>query len=146
VQPFLPEIQTNGEWSLVYFAGEYSHGVHKVPAKGQILVHAERGGSLCFADPPSVVRQMGDRAAAAVPSAFAKCSGKACRMPLYLRIDIIETASGCLLSECEGVEPELFFRARSGSTARFAELTEQRNCTFFLPPSFLPPSFLPPSK
>ena len=56
VQPFLPEIQTNGEWSLVYFGGEYSHGVHKLPARGQIMVHAERGGSLRFADPPSVVR------------------------------------------------------------------------------------------
>ena len=46
VQPFLSEIQTNGEWSLVYFGGEYSHGIHKLPADGQIMVHAERGGSL----------------------------------------------------------------------------------------------------
>lgn len=126
VQPFLPEIQTNGEWSLVYFGGEYSHGVHKLPARGQILVHAERGGSLGFAEPPPVVRRMGDRAAAAVPRAFAIHEDRSCRMPLYLRIDIIETASGALLSECEGVEPELFFRARPGSAARFAELVESR--------------------
>ena len=124
VQPFLPEIQTNGEWSLVYLGGEYSHGVHKLPARGQIMVHAERGGSLRFADPPAVVRQMGDRAAAAVPQAFANRGDRSCRMPIYLRIDIIETASGGLLSECEGVEPELFFRARHGSAARFAELVE----------------------
>lgn len=127
VQPFLPEIRTNGEWSLVYFGGEYSHGIHKLPASGQIMVHAERGGSLRFADPPAVVRELGDRIAAAVPSAFAKRSGNACRMPLYLRIDVIETATGGLLSECEGVEPELFFRARAGSTALFAELIENRS-------------------
>lgn len=125
VQPFLPEIQTNGEWSLVYLGGEYSHGVHKLPASGQILVHAERGGSLRFADPPPVVRELGDRTAAAVPQSFAYRAGRICRMPLYLRIDVIETAAGGLLSECEGVEPELFFRARSGSTARFAELIER---------------------
>lgn len=125
VQPFLPEIQTNGEWSLVYIGGQYSHGVHKAPAAGQILVHAERGGSLRFADPPAVVRQMGDQAAAVVPKAFAHRGERCCRMPLYLRIDIIETAAGALLSECEGVEPELFFRARPGSAARFAELVEQ---------------------
>ena len=124
VQPFLPEIQTNGEWSLVYLGGNYSHGVHKVPAHGQIMVHAERGGSLRFADPPAVVRQMGDRAAAVIPQAFANRGERNCRTPLYLRIDIIETAAGALLSECEGVEPELFFRARGGSAARFAELIE----------------------
>lgn len=126
VQPFLPEIQTNGEWSLVYLGGEYSHGIHKLPARGQIMVHAERGGSLRFADPPSVVREIGNQTAAAVPQAFAHRVGAACRMPLYLRIDVIETATGCLLSECEGVEPELFFRARPNSTARFAELVDLR--------------------
>ena len=45
-------------------------------------------------------------------------------MPLYLRIDVIETVTGGLLSECEGVEPELFFRARPGSVASFAKLIE----------------------
>ena len=115
MQPFLPEIQTNGEWSLVYFGGEYSHGVHKLPARGQIMVHAERGGSLRFADPPSVVRQLGDQAAAAVPRAFANRGGGSCRMPLYVRIDVIETATGGLLSECEGVEPELFFAPDLGA-------------------------------
>jgi glutathione synthase/RimK-type ligase-like ATP-grasp enzyme len=125
VQPFLPEIQTNGEWSLVYFRGEFSHGVHKCPARGQILVHAERGGSLRFAEPPAVVRQLGDRTAAAVPRAFRVSHDTKCRMPLYLRIDVIETDSGGLVSECEGVEPELFFRARPGSAAEFAELIGQ---------------------
>ena len=124
VQPFIPEIQTNGEWSLVYFRGEYSHGVHKVPARGRIMVHAERGGSLEFAEPPFMVRQAADQAAAAFPQAFAHRGDRTCRMPLYLRIDIIETAAGALLSECEGVEPELFFRAKPGSAARFAELSE----------------------
>jgi hypothetical protein len=127
VQPFLPEIQTNGEWSLVYLGGEYSHGVHKLPARGQIMVHAERGGSLHFADPPAVVREMGDRAAAVVPQALASRGERRCQRPLYLRIDIIETAAGALLSECEGVEPELFFRARPGSAARFAEFLESRS-------------------
>lgn len=126
VQPFLPEIQTNGEWSLVYFGGAYSHGVHKLPARGQIMVHAERGGSLRFADPPPGVRQLGDQTAAAAPRAFAHREGRSCRMPLYLRIDVIETATGSLLSECEGVEPELFFRARPGSIAQFAELIESQ--------------------
>ena len=126
VQPYLPEIQSNGEWSLVYFSGQYSHGIHKLPASGQIMVHAERGGSLRFADPPTAVREMGDQVASAVPRAFGLRDGRCCHMPLYLRIDIIETATGSLLSECEGVEPELFFRARPGSAAQFASIIEGR--------------------
>ena len=94
-------------------------------ARGRIMVHAERGGSLAFADPPGGVRRAADLAAASVPHAFARRSGRPCRMPLSLRIDVIETAGGCLLSECEGVEPELFFRARPGSAARFAECLER---------------------
>jgi hypothetical protein len=46
--------------------------------------------------------------------------------PLYLRIDILETADGPRVSECEGVEPELFFRARPGSECRFRELVQRR--------------------
>jgi hypothetical protein len=46
--------------------------------------------------------------------------------PLYLRIDVIESATGPMISECEGVEPELFFRACSGSEQRFRELLEER--------------------
>jgi hypothetical protein len=122
----MPEIQTKGEWSLVYFGGRYSHAVHKLPGVGQILVHAERGGSLHFADPPSDVREYGDYAIAAVPRAFTSRGGNACRLPLYLRIDLIETFSGVLLSECEGVEPELFFRARPESVVQFAQLIEKR--------------------
>ncbi len=48
-------------------------------------------------------------------------------LPLHLRIDVIETVTGGLVSEREGVEPELFFRARPRSAARFAELIESRS-------------------
>jgi glutathione synthase/RimK-type ligase-like ATP-grasp enzyme len=34
VQPFLPEIQSEGEWSLIYLDGEFSHAVLKRPADG----------------------------------------------------------------------------------------------------------------
>lgn len=96
----------------------------RLPAIGQIMVHAERGGSLRFAEPPSVLRQLGDQVAAVVPRAFASRAGTSCRMPLHLRIDLIETPTGGLLSECEGVEPELFFRAQSESVIRFVKFLE----------------------
>lgn len=130
VQPFIPEIQNAGEWSLVYLGGTCSHAVHKQPAEGKILVHAEQGGSLRFAEPPASVRAVGDLALSRLPEAFALRQGKAGPKirfpPLYLRVDVIESRTGPLLSECEGVEPELFFRARPGSEQLFRQLLEER--------------------
>src|SRR6266851_3654389 len=71
VQSFVPEIRTAGEWSLVYLGGRYSHAVHKLPREGQILVHAEQGGSLRFAQPPAPVRGVGDLVLSTMPTAFA---------------------------------------------------------------------------
>jgi hypothetical protein len=127
LQPFVPDIQTAGEWSLVYLGGTYSHAVHKLPGEGKILVHAEQGGSLRFAEPPDSVRAAGDHTMAHFAEAFARRSNATVPMPpLYLRIDVIDSTRGPLLSECEGVEPELFFRARPGSERRFRELLEER--------------------
>jgi glutathione synthase/RimK-type ligase-like ATP-grasp enzyme len=132
LQPFLPEIQTAGEWSLVYLDGRYSHAVHKLPGSGKILVHAEQGGSLRFADPPDAVLQAGDRVAANIAAAYrvrhGDDLGERAFPLLYVRIDLIETAAGVLLSECEGVEPELFFRAREGSEQACCDGIERRWC------------------
>lgn len=130
LQPFLPEIQTHGEWSLVYLDGRYSHAVHKLPGSGKILVHAEQGGSLRFADPPEHVLHAGDRAVAALADSYRSAGnddpGDRALPPLYLRVDLIETATGVLLSECEGVEPELFFRARAESEQVCVAAIERR--------------------
>jgi hypothetical protein len=128
VQPFLPEIRTAGEWSLVYLGGAYSHAVHKLPAPGQIMVHAEQGGSLRFAAPSAPVRALADPVPSLLARAFsARIEGRLDGFPpLYLRIDVIESATGPLLSECEGVEPELFFRARGNSAQLFRRLLEDR--------------------
>jgi glutathione synthase/RimK-type ligase-like ATP-grasp enzyme len=130
IQPLLSEIRTAGEWSLIYLGGQYSHAIHKVPGVGTILCHAERGGSLRFATPPEPVRAVGDALVAKLPQAFTarypERTGESCFPLLYLRVDIIESAAGALVSECEGVEPELFFRASPGSEKRFADLVEAR--------------------
>ncbi len=130
VQPFVPEIQMRGEWSLVYLGGTCSHAAHKRPAAGKILVHAEQGGTVRFVEPPAAVRAVGDLVLARLPVAFALRAGKHDSdirfPPLYLRVDVIESAEGPLVSECEGVEPELFFRARRGSEQLFRQLLEER--------------------
>ena len=44
VQPFADEVVTSGEWSVVFFDGEYSHAVLKKPAAGDFRVQEELGG------------------------------------------------------------------------------------------------------
>ncbi len=128
IQPLLAEIHTNGEWSLIYLGGVFSHAVRKVPAPDTVLCHAEHGGTLEFGAPPAAVRDAGDFAVERLPKAFqfGHPEAEIARLfpLLYLRIDVIETSRGPLISECEGVEPELFFRARPGSEKRFADLLE----------------------
>ncbi len=56
IQPYLHEVAADGEWSLVFFGGEYSHAVLKRPASGDFRVQAEHGGSARGAEPPRSAR------------------------------------------------------------------------------------------
>ena len=51
VQPFQPEILTDGEWSLMFIDGEYTHAVVKRPAAGDYRVQEHHGGHSILADP-----------------------------------------------------------------------------------------------
>lgn len=135
-QPFIPEIQTHGEWSLIYLDGHYSHSVHKTTAEDSILVHGEYGGRLRFDDPPEEIRQASDSLMEELSHAFARhqhgedVSHHSPPFPLlYLRLDWMVTGSGPLLSELEGVEPELFFRGCGQSVHRWVQCVERRLAT-----------------
>lgn len=122
IQDFIKEIQTKGEWSLIYFGGEYSHSIHKIPASNSILVQAELGGSLHFQEPENQLIEFGNKVMNSLATAFKIATNEDYNNDaLYLRIDIIEDETGYFLSECEGVEPELFFRAKPGSEMTFAK-------------------------
>jgi len=110
VQPFLPEIETEGEWSLVFIAGVFSHAVLKRPPAGGFLVQSEFGGSSTPATPPP---RLVDDAALALGSA----PGRA----LYARVDGVRRGDRLILLELELLEPDLFFRMAPGSDQRFAE-------------------------
>lgn len=121
-QDFIKEITSSGEWSLIFLGGTYSHAVHKKPGVNSILVHAERGGSLSFSQQPA--SHLIEFAISVYNKMFAAlhhATGTVCDPDsiLYLRIDIIDTSSGPLLIECEGVEPELFFRAQDNAKEKF---------------------------
>jgi glutathione synthase/RimK-type ligase-like ATP-grasp enzyme len=111
VQPFIEEIRTRGEWSLVFIGGSLTHSVLKQPGAGDFRVQSYLGGSVrAEPAPPGVVR-VAEAALAALPEA-----------PLYARIDAVEAPAGALIMEVEVNEPGLFFtHAPPAAARRFAE-------------------------
>lgn len=125
LQDFIEEITTEGEWSLIFLGGKYSHALHKKPGPASILVHAERGGSLSFErQPAQYIVDFANAVYEKIFPAFSKATRVVCdpQLVLYLRLDIIDTKKGPVLIECEGVEPELFFRAKSGAEMMFCDV------------------------
>lgn len=115
-QPFLPQIQTRGEWSLVFFGGELSHCLRKTPQAGDFRVQHLFGGHIHAEMPPAAIR----RQAADIVRRFAP----GC---LYARVDGVETeaAGGFWLMELELIEPFLYLdSAGPEAYTRYAEALE----------------------
>ena len=110
IQPFVEEIRTAGEWSVIFIDGEPTHAVRKRPAAGDFRVQPRLGGTVEVAAPPAAVQAAARRALTALPVA-----------PLYARLDGVETARGFLVMEVEVNEPGLFFPHAPTAAARFAE-------------------------
>lgn len=110
LQPFIPTIAEEGEWSCIFFNNSYSHAVLKRPQKGHWLVQDERGGTVESAAPPSLIKDFALHTYEVLRSLLKEKSSFAGSL-LYARIDIMP---GPLLGEIELVEPELFFLDRPG--------------------------------
>jgi len=110
VQEVIEEVATEGEWSLVFIDGDYSHATIKRPAPGDFRVQAELGGTAEPVAAPESLIAAGERIAARIPHPW-----------LFARIDGVSTSRGFMLMEIECIEPHLFFDAAPGSRSRFAE-------------------------
>jgi hypothetical protein len=110
VQPFLPEVQTSGEWSLLFFGGEYSHAVLKRPRPGDFRVQSELGGTVDLAPAPGPLLAAARRLLALVEEPL-----------LFARVDALEVHGEFLLMELELIEPGLFLGKDPGAPQRFAE-------------------------
>lgn len=121
VQPFLPEIE-DGEWSLVFLGGHFSHAVKKRPAAGEFRVQHDFGGTVERCDPdPAIVED-----ARAALRATAEATDTVVEDILYARVDGVVRSGRLLLMELELIEPVLFFAQAPGAAARMAELIVSR--------------------
>jgi glutathione synthase/RimK-type ligase-like ATP-grasp enzyme len=110
LQRFVPEIETAGELSFVFFGGVFSHAVRKRGKPGDIRVQVDWGGTVeVIAPSPHQVAEAA-HFLTALPS-----------VPAYARVDVVEAAGKLLLMELEVIEPELFCLYVPGSAERFAQ-------------------------
>lgn len=110
IQPFMPNIISEGEYSLFFFNGEYSHAILKVPAKSEFRSQEERGADIRSVEPQAKLLQ---RARAALATLSPS--------PLYARIDFVrDDENDFLVMELELIEPSLYLRMDPGAPGRFA--------------------------
>ena len=115
VQPFMPAIVTEGEYSLFYFNGEFSHAINKAPKKYDFRVQEEHGGIITAIKPEARLRAAGDNAIGTIGHKL-----------LYARVDLVREDDEFLLMELELIEPALYFRMDARSPVFFAEQFDRR--------------------
>jgi glutathione synthase/RimK-type ligase-like ATP-grasp enzyme len=117
VQPFVPAVVDEGEFSLFYFNGEHSHTILKTPRPSDFRVQEEHGGHIrpVRADAPLL----------AAGAAALRAIGAA---PLYGRADFVRATDGhgFWLMELELIEPSLYLRMDEGAPQRFARALHAR--------------------
>ena len=111
LQPFLTAILGEGEFSLFYFAGAFSHCILKTPAERDFRVQEEHGGRLRLVTSP-------EEALLAAGRGVLDALGEPL---LYARLDFVRDGEGFLLMEAELIEPSLYFNMDPASPERFAE-------------------------
>ncbi len=115
LQPFVDAIQVEGEYSLFYFGGQFSHAILKRPADGDFRVQEEHGGIIRSVTPAADLIQVGKQAVAAIGVTL-----------LYARVDLVRLESGQpALIELELIEPSLYFQEFPDSTELFAAQFDQ---------------------
>ncbi len=117
IQPFLPAVETEGERSLIWIDGDFTHAIHKHPR------FAGQEESVELAEFNAGLRTAGER----VIDAVRRASVFPITELLYGRVDLMPGPGGeWLLSEFEVIEPSLFFLEFPPALGRFVRAVSRR--------------------
>lgn len=110
VQPFLPSVMDEGEYSLMLFEGRFSHAIVKRPKAGDYRVQPHLGGRDEKCEPPPGAIDLAHAALAEAPDP-----------PSYARVDLVRGLDGKLaVIELELIEPALWLEHAPDGGASFA--------------------------
>ncbi len=109
IQKFMPEVQQEGEWSLIFFDKKFSHSVIKRPTSKDFRVQNDFGGSAELASPPPFALEQAQKVLLMIDEPL-----------LYTRVDGVISNNQFLLMELELIEPMLFLADEKDAGERFA--------------------------
>ena len=115
VQPYVGAVAREGEWSLLFFGGRYSHALLKRPRAGDFRVQEKHGGTFAHTEPDAALVAAAQRIVDALPALGHDGV-------LYARIDGVVVDGAFRLMELEAFEPQLFLDGRPAAAARFADV------------------------
>ena len=100
LQPYVETVETEGEYSTIFFGGNFSHAVRKIPVPGDYRVQDDFGAADEGITAPKGLMELSRQTLEHIPFSW-----------LYARVDALHTPKGeWVLNELEMIEPSLFFR------------------------------------
>ena len=110
IQPFLPSVASEGEYSVMLFGGRFSHAIVKRPKAGDYRVQPHLGGTEARCEAPSGAIELAHAALAAAPTEAT-----------YARVDMVRDEAGNLaVIELELIEPALWLQHAPDGGESFA--------------------------
>lgn len=110
VQPFLPSVAEEGEYSCLLFGGRFSHAIVKRPKAGDYRVQPHLGGTEQPCPAPDGAIELAQAALAAAPAEA-----------IYARVDMVRDSAGALaVIELELIEPALWLQHAPDGGESFA--------------------------
>ncbi|WP_295196512.1 transporter [uncultured Brevundimonas sp.] len=116
IQPYLKSIETEGETSLLFFGGRFSHAVNKRPAAGDFRIQVQFGGLYTAVTPDAAAMALAEQVLTVIDEPL-----------LYARIDMARDDAGrWVLMEAELIEPDFYLDHDPANGAGFAEAVKAR--------------------
>ena len=109
IQPFMPEIISEGEWSFLFFSGKFSHALVKKTKPGDFRVQNAFGGTNHPANPSKELINQASK--------YIELFAKDC---LYARVDGVLVQNQLMLMELELIEPFLFLDMHEKSKENYS--------------------------
>ena len=109
IQQYLPEIKSDGEISLIFFNGSFSHAIKKVPAINEFRIHQEYGGTRCRINPERELILQAEKIVHKVGCNLLSC-----------RVDVVLRDNKAYLIELEIIDPMLFLGFADEAPHKFA--------------------------
>lgn len=113
IQPFLPEIE-QGELSIIFFNGKFSHAAIKKPRAGEFRVQRQYGGQYQLFQPDARLLAVAQNVISQIPQEL-----------LYARVDGVMINNEFHLMELELIEPDLYFELDDAVKSRFIAAVEK---------------------